>query len=185
MSENTERYSRAVSGFSAIVEKVPTHKWSSPAPCEGWTARHVVGHVIGGTQMITSVKTGTAPKWDDPATMAGDDPGGTYARARDLALDGLTDENLAKNVASPMGEIPLDQFVGMFMVGDVLIHTWDLATAAGIDVSLDPELVEATYNSLLPIDEMIRMPNVFGPKVEPPAGADLQTKLICFTGRRP
>ena len=43
-----------------------------------------------------------------------------------------------------MGDIPLDQFVGMFMVGDALIHTWDLATAAGIDVSLDPELVEAT-----------------------------------------
>lgn len=30
---------------------------------------------------------------------------------------------------------------------------------------------------------MIRMPGVFGPKVEPPPGADLQTRLLCFTGR--
>jgi hypothetical protein len=60
-----------------------------------------------------------------------------------------------------------------------------LAKTAGIDVKLDPALVDEVYNALLPIDAMIRMPNVFGPKVEPPAGADPQTLLICFTGRQP
>jgi hypothetical protein len=36
-----------------------------------------------------------------------------------------------------------------------------------------------------PMDEMMRQGDAFGPKVEPPAGADEQTKLIAFTGRRP
>jgi hypothetical protein len=31
---------------------------------------------------------------------------------------------------------------------------------------------------------MLRQPGAFGPKVDPPAGADLQTEFLCFLGRR-
>jgi hypothetical protein len=37
-----------------------------------------------------------------------------------------------------MGQIPLDQQVGRFSTPDVLIHTWDLAKAAGIDETSTP-----------------------------------------------
>jgi uncharacterized protein (TIGR03086 family) len=184
-SSNTDKYRRAIAGFSAVVDAVPAEMWSASSPCEGWTARDVVGHVIGGTQMISAVATGLAPDFSDPAAAAGDDPATAFAKARDLALGALTEENLAKLVHGPIGEIPLDQHVGMFSTPDVLIHTWDLAKAAGIEVQLDAGLVRETYDALLPIDEMIRMPNVFGPKVEPPAGADPQTILMCFVGRQP
>ncbi len=185
MSDNSDKYKRAVSGFSAVVEQVTPDKWSAPSPCAAWTARHVVGHVIGGSQMISAVQTGETPDYSDPVKSAGDDPAASYLAARDLALSALTDENLAKKIQGPMGEMPLDQMIGMFLTNDVLIHTWDLARAAGVEVSLDPALVEEAYNSLLPIDAMIRMPNVFGPKVEPPAGADATTRLMCFVGRQP
>jgi uncharacterized protein (TIGR03086 family) len=185
MSANSDKYRRAVAGFSAVVDAVPAESWSAVSPCAGWTARHVVGHVISGSRMISTVGSGQSPEFGDPVAAAGDDPAAAYAKARDLALGALSEDNLTKPVQSPMGEIPLDQQIGMFSTPDVLIHTWDLATAAGIDVKLDPELVQETYDALLPIDAMIRMPNVFGPKVEPPPGADLQTTLMCFTGRQP
>jgi uncharacterized protein (TIGR03086 family) len=185
MSENSDKYRRAVDGFSAVVEAMPADKWSAPSPCENWTAAHVVGHVIGGTEMISAAQTGKEPDFSDPLGAAGDDPAKSYAAARDLALSTLTDEYLNKKVQSPFGEVPLDQMIGMILTNDVLIHTWDLAKAAGIDVKLDPELVEAAYNGLQPMDAMVRSESVFGPKVEPPADADMQTKLICFTGRTP
>ena len=34
------------------------------------------------------------------------------------------------------------------------------------------------------MDVMIRQPNVFGPKLEPPPGVDLQTEFLYFLGRR-
>jgi len=34
------------------------------------------------------------------------------------------------------------------------------------------------------MDAMIRQPNVFGPKLDPPSGADVQTELLYFLGRR-
>jgi uncharacterized protein (TIGR03086 family) len=185
VSENSEKYERAVAGFSKIVDSMSPDQWDAATPCEGWTARHVVGHVIGGTQMISTVKTGEAPDFSDPEAAAGDDPAASFAAARDLVLSTLTDEYLGKTVQSPLGEMPLDQLIGMILTNDVLIHTWDLARAAGVDVTLDPQLVEEAYNGLQPIDAMVRSDSVFGPKVEPPEGADMQTKLICFTGRTP
>jgi uncharacterized protein (TIGR03086 family) len=185
MSENSDKYRRAIAGLSAVVDAVPDDRWSASSPCDGWTARHVVAHVINGTRSVSVLDTGVAGDYDDPVAAAGDDPAGNFAKARDLALAALRDDNLAAVVASPMGDMPLDQMIGMFLTTDLLIHTWDLARAAGVDVTLDAGLVQETYNALLPLDAMIRMPNVFGPKVEPPPGADMQTKLICFTGRTP
>ncbi|MEY2397849.1 MAG: hypothetical protein QOJ00_1023 [Actinomycetota bacterium] len=184
MTENADRYRRAIDGFSAVVDAVPGDKWSAPSPCPEWTAAHVVGHVIGGTQMISSVKTGETPNYD-ALDAAGNDPAASYAAARDLALSALTDEYLNKTVQGPMGETPLDQLVGMILTNDVLIHTWDLAQSAGISVTLDPQLSEDALNTLQPLDQVIRQDRVFGAKVEPPADADVQTRLLCFVGRNP
>jgi uncharacterized protein (TIGR03086 family) len=182
MSTNSDNFRTAIGGFSTVVGSVGD--WSAPSPCDDWTARDVVGHVIGGLQVISGVQTGKTPERRDPGANAGDDPAGAFRKQRDLALDALTEANVAKSVESPMGAMPLDQMMGMFLIPDVLIHTWDLGTAAGVAVQLDPRLVEDTYNALLPIDAMVRAPGVFGPKVEPPPNADAQTKLMCFVGRR-
>lgn len=184
MTENADRYRRAMAGFSAVVDAVPADKWSAPSPCPEWTAAHVVGHVIGGSQVISSVKTGEAPNYE-PLDAAGNDPAASFVAARDRALDTLTDEYLSTSVQGPMGEMPLDELVGMILANDVLIHTWDLAKSAGIDVTLDPQLAEEAFNALQPLDQMIRQDRVFGAKVEPPAEADVQTKLLCFVGRTP
>lgn len=185
MSENSSQYQKAVEGLSAVVDAAPASVWAAASPCEGWTAAHLMGHLILGTKMISVVETGEGPDHAaDLLAVAGDDPAGAYAVARDLALSALTAENLGKIIPTPMGEMPLDQMIGMFMTGDALIHTWDLASAAGKDVTLDPVLCDQTYNKLLPVDGMIRSPGLFGPKIEPPAGASIQTQLLCFTGRK-
>jgi uncharacterized protein (TIGR03086 family) len=184
MSANSDKYRRAMTGFSAVVDKVSAGEWAGASPCDGWTAKHVVGHVISGTDMITVARTGKPAVFDDPIGVAGDDPTATFAAARDLALSTLTDEFLTKDVPSPMGDLPLDQILGMFLTNDVLIHTWDLAQATGIPIELDGQLVDEAYNGLLPIDAMIRQPGLFGPKVEPPDGADPTTRLMCFVGRQ-
>jgi len=181
VSANSDKYRTAIAGFSSVVEKVGD--WSAPSPCNEWCARDIVGHVIAGLQMAAATDAGQSH--GDAAADVEADPAGSFRVARDRALDALTDENLAATVQGPMGPMPLDQMLGMFLAPDALIHTWDLGKAAGIDVTLDPQLVDETYSALQPIDEMIRQPGVFGPKVEPPAGADAQTKLMCFVGRTP
>ena len=40
------------------------------------------------------------------------------------------------------------------------------------------------FEALKPMDEAMRGPGAFGPKVEAPPDADEQTQLLCFLGRR-
>jgi hypothetical protein len=43
------------------------------------------------------------------------------------------------------GDHPLDQAIDRFVLGDVLVHTWDLARATGQDETLDAAEVERMY----------------------------------------
>ena len=60
------------------------------------------------------------------------------------------------------------QIIGQFVTMDLLVHTWDLARAVDADEHLDGDSVRHAYEALKPMDAMIRQPNVFGPKLEPP-----------------
>ena len=83
-----------------------------------------------------------------------------------------------------MGRMSLEHAIDMIYTGDVFLHRWDLARATGQDETLDIDDVRRMHASLLPLDEVLRRPGVFGPKVEPPADADEQTAFLCFLGRQ-
>jgi uncharacterized protein (TIGR03086 family) len=67
----------------------------------------------------------------------------------------------------------------------VLIHTWDLARATGLDETLDADEVHRFVESMEPMDQMLRDSGHYGPRVAVPDDADEQTRLIAFVGRRP
>jgi hypothetical protein len=68
---------------------------------------------------------------------------------------------------------------------DVLMHTWDLARATGLDDTLDPDEVHNAYTGMLPLDEMLRSSGHYGPKTEVPDDVPEQDKLMAFIGRHP
>jgi hypothetical protein len=74
---------------------------------------------------------------------------------------------------------------GAALVVDILVHTWDLARAAGLDETLDPEVTHDMLVGLEPLDEVLRASGQYGPKVAVADTADDQTKLLAFTGRKP
>jgi uncharacterized protein (TIGR03086 family) len=182
MSETSERFQRVADGFSARVAAVPAGAWDQASPCEGWSARDVVAHVIDAAGRFLSRAGVQLPAGPTVA----EDPVGAWEAARAGVLGALTDPEIAaRTYKSPMGAtMTLEQVVGMFGIGDVLVHTWDLARATGLDERLDPQEVSRLSAAMEPNDEMMRQGTAFGPKVEPPPGADEQTRLLCFTGRR-
>ena len=81
------------------------------------------------------------------------------------------------------GEQPFESLVGRLLCADTLIHTWDLARATGQDDRLDEEAAERALDFLTPIDDAIRGPGGFAPKLKAPPGADARARLLAFTGR--
>ena len=92
-------------------------------------------------------------------------------------------------MTGPPGRLSLEAAVDLTCTPDVLIHTWDLARATGLDERLDPEEVHRQVSGLegLPaeVDEAMRASGHYGPRVEVPADADDQTRLLAFLGRNP
>lgn len=185
MSENLRRYDTALDGFEAVLLSVWADAWNNPSPCDDWRTVDVAGHVIGGVKMVHHlVTTGEMPTEElSTQELVGDNPAAAFAAARATLNQALEAPGaMDKVVKSPFGTMPVDPALGIFVL-EVLTHTWDLARGAGLDVRLDPELVRVCGDSIRPMDEMIRVEGVFGPKIEPPPGADEQTKLMAFLGR--
>jgi uncharacterized protein (TIGR03086 family) len=184
VTEAGERY-RAVAGrFTATVDGVPEGGWDAPAPCEGWVARDVVRHLVEWFPPLLASGSGVDIP---PGPSVDDDPAGAW-HALDDAVQALLDDpaTAERPFSHPRaGDHPLDEAITTFFLGDVLLHTWDLARATGQDEALDPDEVAAMYAEVLPLDDVLRASGHYGPKVAVPDDADLQTKLIAFTGRRP
>ena len=182
MSEAIDRYELVAAGFDQRVKAVPADKWDAPSPCEDWTARDVVAHVVRNHRFLAaSANGGEAHEMaaDEDPTLAWSD---AYRQMLTLAGD---PEALSKPVDGPGGPVPLEQALGTLVSMDTHIHTWDLARAVGGDERLDPDVIRLAIETLRPMDTMIRRPGFFGPKLDPPEDADDQTRLLCFVGRRP
>jgi uncharacterized protein (TIGR03086 family) len=184
MSEVADRYHRVATGFTERANAVPDGAWDRPAPCEGWVARDVVRHLVDWMPRMFFPSVGL-PLPEGPSVD--DDPAGAW-RALDAAFrSGLGDAEVCARELEfgPAGRHTWESAVATFCIGDVLMHTWDLARATGLDETLDPDEVHLQYEGMLPADEMLRSSGHYGARVDVPDDADEQTKLIAFTGRHP
>lgn len=182
MDEIIERYTRIAGQFTDRVRQVPSDDWNDDSPCEGWTARDVVGHLvewIPGFFGAQGVVFGAVPSVDV-------DPVAAWVAVDEALSAALGDSAQAsRTVESPLGSQSLAETVDMIVVGDVFIHTWDLARATGLDESLDADQVQRMLDSMgsMP-DDVLRSGGMFGPRVDVADDADDQTKLLAFVGRR-
>lgn len=181
MTDVQDRYRQVSNGFDATVRAVTPDKWETQSPCEQWRARDVVAHVVAGHRgVIAEVRGG-----ESKPLGADEDPAGAWEEAS-RTIDEITadPEVLAKEIDGPTGRMPAGQIIDQFVTMDMLVHTWDLARAVGADEHLDEDSVRRAYEAVKPMDAMIRQPYLFGPKLEPPPAADLQTEFLYFLGRR-
>lgn len=182
MTETADRYRKVAAAFTERAKAVPDDAWERPAPCEGWVARDIVRHLVAAAGFFMGGAGVEVPKGPSPD----DDPVGAWEAVRDATQSALEDPEVStREFDGPMGKTTIEKLIGRFGVPDVLIHTWDLARATGLDETLDEDEVARVYEAMLPADELLRQGSAFGPKVDVPEDADLQTKLIAFTGRTP
>lgn len=184
MSEVVDRYLRLADQFGARVEATPDDAWDNQSPCEDWKARDVVKHVVETQRHLVQRINGSEAQ-PEPLPE-GFDPRQVWKQSYEEAKAALQQPGaLDRTVPGPMGDMPIEFAVGRIFASDVLIHTWDLARAVGGDETLDADAVSQAFKGFQPMDAMIRQNGVFGPKIEPPEGADEQTQFLCFVGRKP
>jgi uncharacterized protein (TIGR03086 family) len=187
------RYRRRADRFEATVAAVRPEQWSQPSPCEKWTARDVVGHII----TMHAVMLRPLGRELSPAPSLDADPLGAFKAARADVEAILADPTLAEAEGdTPSGRLTVAAHVDRVVSADMVFHRWDLARATGQGDTLDPVEVEAAWagTSALPPEllEQFRTPGAFGPGVEVfgaevkiAEDAPLQDRLLGLIGRDP
>jgi uncharacterized protein (TIGR03086 family) len=161
-----------------------TRSWDVPAPVADWTARDVVRHLTDWFPGFLAAGAGI----DLPrGPSVDDDP----VRAWQVHCDGvqavLDDPATAhRELSNPhIGNLPLANAIDQFYTADVFMHTWDLSRATGQDDRLDPAFCAGLLAGMEQMEEVLRSSGQYGARVEVPADADVQTRLVGFIGRDP
>lgn len=180
-----DRFRRRAQGLADVVAAVPDDKWASPSPCGEWDARAVLGHVVD-TQYMFAGFIGLEP---ERGPSVDDDPVAAWDVARGHTLAELEDPELAaKEFDGFAGRSTFAAAADRFLAFDLVVHRWDLASAAGLDTTLPAQDVadlEVAAQALSgAMGDQMRARGAFGPVLDPPADADAQTRLLAFLGRK-
>jgi uncharacterized protein (TIGR03086 family) len=182
-AEVAARYRRLAAAMTARVNGVGGSGWEQPSPCAGWTARDVLRHVVevqrwpleaagAGVDDIPSSDADVVAAWDAASSkLAGLlDDAGKAAVEIEVAVAGWMSAAAAVN---------------LIVCGDLTVHTWDLARATGQDEHLDPAEVASMRAAVDAIGmEKLRRFGLYSSALIPPSGADAQTELLAYLGRR-
>jgi uncharacterized protein (TIGR03086 family) len=95
-------------------------------------------------------------------------------------------ETAHRELTNPhIGALPLATAIDRSYTADVFMHTWDLSRATGQDGRLDQDFCAQLLGGMEQMEEALRASGQYGTRVEVPADADPQTRLLGFIGRDP
>ncbi len=173
MDPLVERHRRACDGFLRVAQQVDD--WDAPTPCTEWDARALVEHVIGFHEFLLLRPLGIR------ARRPRVDPAARLRITQTALFDALDEEGVLDRATElPGGGTRTPRTMLDALTTDVLVHTWDLATAAQLDPRLDDALVRR-----IRLTDMARKGALVGPAVAVPDDVDPATKLVAWYGRDP
>lgn len=184
MNPKLQNFIRAVDTFDGVCGQVPFGAWDNDSPCEGWTARDIVGHQCSVLDALAAfARTG---RWHRPhATEPPEDPQARWSQTRAEVVTALSQPGvLEREDKYWFGEMDMATFIS-YVQWDPLTHAWDVGKATGVAVNLPPELCRISYDLIGARADMFRETGRIGPPVEVPEDASIVDRYLGLVGRRP
>lgn len=180
MTRNRDLDRRAQQGVIELVATLDDDQLTMSTPCDGWSVRDVVEHLIGNNVWIVTGVGGTAP-------AVADDPRVAYPATADALTSTFTDDDVLVRPFSlgGFGTFPAGIALGVH-IADVVVHGWDIATATGAEFTVDDDLMSAAIEVVLGFPASAWGPGgAFARRIELPADAPAMDRLLGLCGRAP
>lgn len=181
MNTTLTKYNEARRPLEAILTAVPAGRWSAPTPCEEWTARDVVAHLVDTQREFLTgrgLDVGAAPDMEaDPAS-------GWHAHAQRVVTLIADDSVVAGEYDGFFGPTTTGETLEQFYIWDMLVHRWDIATATGLAARLSDDELDGVQQGAEAFGEGLHMEGICKPEVEVGPGGDRQAHILAKLGRR-
>jgi uncharacterized protein (TIGR03086 family) len=184
MSDTRWLFEAASTQFQCVVASLEPEHWALPTNCEV-SVRELVQHVVAGNEFAVLLLAGredARSAIDD--LRLGPDPLAQVESSCRAQTEAFVRADRAGTLRHPSGDITIDAFARM-RLGDLALHAWDIAVAAGLDQTLDRELVDGLWTLVEPHIATMRATGVYGSGTTctPAPGADAQDRLLAAFGR--
>lgn len=155
-------------------------QWTLPTPCEAWTVRELVAHVVAGQQLLVGLLR------DEPVPASDDDLLTAYRRSADDLLAAFAEPGaLERIVTVPAGTMPAAVALHL-RTTEALVHGWDLARATGLPFDVPADLAEAELAFSRPmLDRVPPEKRRFAPSQPVAEDAPALDRLLALLGRTP
>lgn len=172
MSSVEQMWGMVAAKWTEVNNQIGDADWDTASTCDGWCVKDIVEHANGWQVTGGNVLGAGIPEGADWATI------------QSAMSAALADPSNLEGQAEGFGGMPKQGVAGM-IIGDLLVHSWDVARSLGLDETLPEEAVTSTLMGLQRMpDEMLRSDTMFGPAIEVPEDASAQEKLLGFVGRQ-
>ena len=174
-----------------LVHTVSTGDLDLATPCDGWSVRDLLSHLVAVQDRIPHIAGGGKPS-DTPSQVQGI-PDEGWLSAWDDRLPRLraaieNDEDRGRIVVHPAGPMPWAVAVGIY-ASEIAVHSWDLARALGRDSDLNQQValgVLPPIKGALPAEPRGAALGIpFGPVVPVADDATPYAQLVGWLGRDP
>jgi uncharacterized protein (TIGR03086 family) len=173
-----------------LVRQVGSGQWDGATPCTDWNVRSLVGHLIMGRHVYRGFLEGVPVAELRLILQQGgavrDDPVAACESAVSSVRAAFAQPGaLERTVHHTIGDMPGRQLL-VQLVADCAVHSWDLATAIGVDPGLDEQLIELSYEFYLPLmqKDAVYAYGWFKPPASAlPEGATALERLLHLLGR--
>jgi uncharacterized protein (TIGR03086 family) len=178
-------YDAAVKPVGELLRTVTADQWEARTPCEAWTVRDLVNHLVGENRWMPPLLAGrTIADVGDAldGDLLGADPVTAWDLAAREAQAAVAGADLQRIVHLGFGDATVEGYLTQ-VAADHLVHYWDLAVAIGAHDALDPVLVASVAGWFAGQEADYRQAGAVGPRPELPGTADPQARLLAMFGR--
>jgi uncharacterized protein (TIGR03086 family) len=167
-------YDRA-SSWAATKVAGAKDAFGQQTPCDGWTVRDLLNHMVEGNQYFAASARGEDPSLPEgkPSDIV-KDPTADYERSRQEMMKAFGGNGGGEKMQS----------LGIAFV-EQLVHAWDLAKATGQKTEMPGDLAEAAWQMIGGKMTPDQRGGLFGPEVPVAEDAPVQEKLLGYAGRKP
>lgn len=185
-----EKMATAAAAVVEVARNVAPDQLDQQTPCPDWDVRALVNHLMfwSAFRSELAARKQSAPA-DDPLTEQTDFTSGdwaeTFASQLDKAVAAWGEPGATEGDTGLAGGSMPARLIGTMMIGELVMHGWDLARATGQELATDPAVLAAAHEMVATLGPQGREMGAFGGEVVVPESAPPLDRVLGLSGRDP
>lgn len=180
-----ELFNRVLAQASEVFETVTPADYQKPTPDTEWDVHTLANHMLYELSWIPEMVQGytiveVGAKYD--GDLLENVPAANWHTAAERAIAAVSACDLGETAHLSYGDYSNESYLQQAS-GDLLVHSWDLASALQTGWHMDPEVAQVIYDGMAASRAAWQNSGLFGREIDVPGSADIQTKLLALTGR--